>query len=274
MINVYFILEKLLTNSENEQLMETYSELEEAINNYRDRIAEDIRFDECDVFSLYIPKDSNEKNELSKHINRIDDIEFYMINLNGKILKINDYDKVIGNIDTIKRLGTEEVSKDIEGYRDEALRLTHLDPDYNLIDCIRGSVILNTVYSILDNSLDENKERLENDIVNELIEQREEEENDRGITNELEMVDSVIDKYFPGKKEEVEILSCEYNGKPIGQEDLVDKLASHVFPQYLTQIDIRTTLEDTYTIKTNMGIIVREKGTGRIYAIKSDDKNN
>lgn len=273
MINVYFILEKLLTKSENEQLVETYSELEDAINNYRDKIEEDIRY-ECDIFSLYVPKDNNEKNELSKRIREIDDIQFYVINLNGKILKISDYDKMMGNIDLIKRLGTEEISKDIDGYRDEALRLTHLDPEENLIDCIRGSVILNTVYNILDNILDENKKRLENAIVDELIEQRKEEENARGITNELEMVDSVIDKYFPGKKEEVEILSCEYNGEPIDQGDLVDKLASHVFPQYLTQIDIRTTLEDTYIIKTNMGNIVREKGTGRIYAIKSENEND
>ena len=33
-----------------------------------------------------------------------------------------------------------------------------------------------------------------------------------------------------------------------------------MLPQYITQVDITTTLDDNYTIKTNLGTIVRGKG--------------
>ena len=50
--------------------------------------------------------------------------------------------------------------------------------------------------------------------------------------------------------------------------ELITKLASHMLPAFMTQINILDTLDDSYTIKTNLGTIIRESKTGRITIIE------
>lgn len=80
------------------------------------------------------------------------------------------------------------------------------------------------------------------------------------VTNELEMLSSFLNKQFT--KEEInnmEILNARYNDEEIDEREIINKLSTHKLPQYLSEIDIRTTFDDTYMIETNLCTIFRNQ---------------
>ena len=99
----------------------------------------------------------------------------------------------------------------------------------------------------------------------------EEEEDD--IQNELDLVNKAvrdtINENFPKDKMiDFQIEECTYNGEPISTEDLITKLSNHMLPAFMTQVNILDTLDDTYSIKTTIGTIIREAKTGKITIVE------
>lgn len=92
------------------------------------------------------------------------------------------------------------------------------------------------------------------------------------ITNELDMLNSMLRNNFSLEElQSMEVLNSSYNGEKIDNDEIMDVLASHMLPEYITQIDIRDTAEDTYTIETNICTIIREKDTMNIRILKKED---
>ena len=93
------------------------------------------------------------------------------------------------------------------------------------------------------------------------------------VTNELEMLNAVLRESFT--KEEISnmnILKASYNSKEMETEEIFGILSTHILPQYMTQIDIRDTKDDTYTIETDLCTIVRESGTMEFHVYPKGDK--
>lgn len=259
-MNLYLILEKLSNEGEEHLLVHNKEELMKAIDDNKDII-----------FSRYIP---DTVEELSSILS--DNDKVYIINLDGEVMEIVDYTTNYPNIlkylDDIKSLARDSVKDHLDDYRDKGNELIHLEFDKYPVECIRGSVIKSTYYDICDEVIDNKSESLTDVIAEEVKKEREEVENSKPMKTELDVVNFVIEKYLGKLADGLEIEQCTYNGIAISPNDLITKLHSHTMPEYLEQIDIRTTLEDTYTIKTNIGDIYREPHTGRITVYAKEDK--
>lgn len=271
MNSLYLILEALSSKKEEDLLIHTKEELVDMINDsnqMHDTLNKDYQ---VNIFSRYIPKDYNELKELFKESSY--GYEVYIITLAGDVMQIqnlkDNYNNILSNLDSIEYITRKQVEDDLDNYRDKGNELIHLDPKDNMIDCIRGSVIKSTYYSICEEILSDKSESLQEEITKTIEE--EVDEDVKKVKNELDMVNIVVEKYLKGDLNNLEITECTYNGLSINPADLIYKLHSHTMPDYLEQIDIRTTLNDTYTIKTNLGDIYREPGTGRIYALSKND---
>ena len=110
----------------------------------------------------------------------------------------------------------------------------------------------------MNKNIDDNKEEFQENMVQDIIASREEEYGD-DIRNELD----ALNKILSDNKMTVEnckIEKCIYNGKDISLEQLVSKLLTHIYPQFLSQINIKDTLDDEYSIETSIGTIKRVKG--------------
>lgn len=260
MINIHLIPIDLNTELENSHLIWNRDELDKYIDDHRKIVEEVHAIHDCNLYSRYFPS-LDEIDIYSK-----DDIVLYLITLNGDKIKIKDYNKVYANLDLINKMSIDKIKDNLQEYEQKAEIMMNKDPKQYLEDCIKGSVIRASIFKYMDDYMDDNKEQIQEDSIKEVKEER---EKNREITNELEEVDYVIEKYFNVKDgEEFKILSCSYNGEEIKDYELVSKLRSHTFPEYLTQIDIRQTLSDYYIINTTHGIIVRESMTGAIKALK------
>lgn len=273
MMNLYFILEDLSNEKENSLLMQSKEQLIACIDDIN-AMNSDLNTDlDTNVFSRYIPSTIEELEEFITDKDKI-----YLISLSGNVLQINNYKanymNILNNIDNIKAISKEQVKEDLDKYRDLGNELIHLDYSTNTVDCIRGSVIKSTYYSICSDKIDDNSESIVDDIADIVKEEREDEIKKNPIRNELDMVNQVVKTYLYKDGESMdtlEIQQCTYNGIEINPNDLITKLYSHTMPEYLEQIDIRTTLNDTYTIKTNMGDIYREPKTGKIFALRKEE---
>lgn len=267
MINIYFILDRLSSETENKLCT---NDLQGSID---DIISKDQAIEkEHNIFSFDIPEPHY---LLESYITDIEDkVKLYLITRAGDIMEIQDYKNnykmILDNLEQIKELTKEQVKNDLDEYRDKGNNLIHLDFSSDTVDCIRGSVIKSTYYSICEDMIDSKSESLQEKITE--MAEEETEEDIKNIKTELDMVNLVVDKYLKGDKDKLEIKKCIYNGKEISPEEILYKLHSHTLPEYLEQIDIRTTLDDTYTIETNLGDIYREPKTGKIYALSPEDK--
>ena len=124
----------------------------------------------------------------------------------------------------------------------------------------KGNDMTDTQVMILSQSLtklmlktiDEHEEEFQNQMNSDILSVRKE---DDSIKNELD----IVNKFMADNKLE-EVKSCKYNGEEITVNELVEKLHSHVLPDYLTQINIMDTLQDEYEIITENGTIHRKHG--------------
>lgn len=217
-------------------------------------IVEKIQKQQNVIFSSYILRE-RELKTIEQYIS-----EIKLIGLDGTISNIVNMQFMIKNLDKIRMYQMQKISDNIDYYRDEAERLTHLDPDKNLLDCIRGAVMQKGYLNSMNIKLDKKHEdkNTESEIMGAIIDTRKENKADEA-QNEFDIVNSALESNYPGKRN-WQVLKCVYNGEVIEPDEMVYKLKSHMLPDFLTQVDIRDTLEDEYTIETNFCIVKRSKG--------------
>ena len=93
------------------------------------------------------------------------------------------------------------------------------------------------------------------------------------VTNELEMLSAVLrDSFTKDEISSMNVIKASYNGKAMESDEIFGILTTHILPQYMTQVDIRDTKEDTYTIETDLCTIVRESGTMQFHVYPKGDK--
>ena len=166
MMNLYFILEDLSNEKENSLLMQSKEQLRACIDDIN-AMNSDLNTElDTNVFSRYIPSTIEELEEFITNKDKI-----YLISLSGNVLQINNYKanymNILSNIDNIKAISKEQVKEDLDKYRDLGNELIHLDYSTNTVDCIRGSVIKSTYYSICSDKIDDNSESIVDDILKE-----------------------------------------------------------------------------------------------------------
>lgn len=196
-------------------------------------------------------------------------LKFYLITSNGEIFIINNFTKISQNIDYFNKVYNEYLLKDFEKYQlENEKREKEIKNSFDKNDLLEfNKAIENIVLSqyvgeclskVMNKNIDDNQEEFQENIVQDIIASREEEYGD-DIRNELDALNKILlDKQMT--VENCKIEKCIYNGKDITIEQLVSKLLTHIYPQFLTQINIKDTLDDEYTIETSIGTIKRVKG--------------
>lgn len=231
--------------------------------------------DHHDGIYYYFPKDD------ARLPNITDSDQLYTILPDGEELGISNLQIFLQNRDKILKKGLaflDDYIKSAHMSYNEYLQLVLKDKNkyartkedaikYKL-EYIQTAIKITSIYILTHQELDEvsKNEKAQEEIRNTIKNIREENENE--IKNELDMVNKVIQDAFPDNQEELCIDSCTYNGQEMDQNELITKLASHMLPAFMTQINILDTLDDSYTIKTNLGTIIRESKTGRITIIE------
>ena len=190
-------------------------------------------------------------------------LKTYLITPAGKVLFVKNFDKVFENFKFIEEQGVKALTngeKSLEELRDEMIAKRESFPDTK--DFMIATTVLGYIYQILNNEIETHREKIQSDMMVSIKEIREKQEEEAEITNELELLNKRICDVLkdPNERMNDNFQFCYYNGEKLSQQDMADKLASHVFPQFLTQIDINTTLDDSYTIETDKLIISRTPG--------------
>lgn len=226
-------------------------------------------------------QNNNVRIELAKKIKELlDDIfknddkifftlKFYLVTPNGEIFIINDFKKISQNIDYLNDVYDGYLLKDFEKYQlENEKREKEIKIPFNKNNLLEfNKAIENFVLSqyvgeclskVMNKNIDDNKEEFQEDMVQDIIASRKEEYGN-DIRNELDALNKILlDKQMT--VENCKIKKCIYNGKEINIEQLVSKLLTHIYPQFLTQVNIKDTLDDEYSIETSIGTIKRVKG--------------
>ena len=199
-------------------------------------------------------------------------IENSLVTPTGKVIKIDDYDKVSQIIDLLYDKEVEELKKEYGGddiSKDEVIGILtkeESNSESNL-DSVKASIKMEFIMKLLDNFIEENKEELQESFLDAMI-HNPEIDNDIPKT-ELELVNIEITNILKDEAKDLQFQECRYNGKVISQEELLNELNSHVFPQFLTQKNINDTLDDEYRIETDKLTIIREPG-GALHLKRKD----
>jgi len=230
----------------------------------------------CDYifrFGKKIPSLEDIEDFKESAINTGQELSIYIMGANGKLMKINDYQKAIDNLEDIYYSTLNEFKESLDEdninpyeFRDLLLSdqamitSSKKEAEKNKLLYVENSMVITSLYTLYSELLETmNTEKTQEAIRTAIIEERIEHGEDQP-KNELDIISNSIKQFFPKDYERMEVDSCTYNGEDISHADLIDKLSSHMLPQYITQVDITTTLDDNYTIKTNLGTIVRGKG--------------
>ena len=190
-------------------------------------------------------------------------IENSLVTPTGKVIKIDDYDQVSQIFDLLydkevkelkDKYGGEDISKDeVIGILTKEESNSESD-----LDSVKASIKMEFVMKSLDKFINDNKEELEKQFLDAMM-HNPEIDNDIPKT-ELELVNIEITNILKDEAKDLQFQECRYNGKIISQEEMLNELNSHVFPQFLTQKNINDTLDDEYRIETDKLIIIRESG--------------
>ena len=182
------------------------------------------------------------------------EIKFFIMTPDAKVYIVKDFEKITSQISKFN----QQVRKSImDNYLDFQMERDRLENEYK---DDKGNDMTDTQVMILSQSLtklmlktiDEHEEEFQNQMNSDILSVRKE---DDSIKNELD----IVNKFMADNKLE-EVKSCKYNGEEITVNELVEKLHSHVLPDYLTQINIMDTLQDAYEIITENGTIHRKHG--------------
>lgn len=199
----------------------------------------------------------------------------------GSLNKVSDVNKIYSNKEVILDLGLKNLKEkykvdeyiktdnehisELSQFMKEQLEAvnsyanTATDNDDHYLLLMQAAMRVTSCYIILGNKVEElDKDENANEALREAIRSiREEEEME--VTNELDLVNKLL-KDTLGDNLDIQIESATYNNEAIDIEDITYKLSTHVLPEFITQIDIRDTLDDEYTIETNKCTIKRHKG--------------
>ena len=207
----------------------------------------------------------------------IEGIDSYILLHNGVMSRVTkkNIDSLKSNRNAIIKLSIEKLRdenidtiyssfvKETMDRRDSLSTLAQKDANKYKLEYLSVCMMLTSAYIIVEDRLDELKDDKEanDEMVQAIIEERENEIEEHEIENELDMLNAMIKECIPkDKRNDLQIESCTYNGKSMTQEEIVNKLSSHMLPEFMTQVNILDTLEDQYEIVTNNYIITREKG--------------
>ena len=196
-------------------------------------------------------------------------LKFYLITSNGEIFLIKQFNKISENIDYFNEVYNEYLLKDFEKYQlENEQREKEIKNSFDKNNLLEfNKAIENIVLSqyvgeclskVMNKNIDDNQEEFQENMVQDIIASREEEYGD-DIRNELDALNKVLSENQM-TVENCKIKKCIYNGQDISIEQLVSKLLTHIYPQFLTQINIKDTLDDEYFIETSIGTIKRVKG--------------
>ena len=196
-------------------------------------------------------------------------IKFYLILPEGETFLVNNFDKINNYLDYIVSSSKEKMLNQLDKFSQRRMEmstnivpfddaksldsLNHRKYNYIIADYLEYSLT-----NIINKNMDENKDEYQEEMINDIIESREEEYGDE-IRNELDLVNKIMVENDINMNNS-EVLSCKYNGEELSPEEISEKLHSHTFPQYITQINIQDTLDDEYDIVTSKGTIHRSKG--------------
>ena len=168
------------------------------------------------------------------------------------------------NVDEYTKEDNENISPLSKFMQDnlEAINMyssTAAENDNHYLAMFQCAVRVTSCYLLLGKKFEEiTSDEEANEIMRNTIKELREAEPEE-VTNELEMVNQLL-KNTLGDNNDIQIESASYNGEDMDISDITYKLSRHMLPDYMTQIDIRDTLEDEYTIVTNKCIIKRSKG--------------
>jgi len=230
-----------------------------------------------DVNDLELALHSSEDRYL-RMIDEVDnDFDKYILLPNGELKKVSNIEMVRKNKDVIVSNVLDSMKENdsvINGDyitrkmndRDRLASLVKDNPDFKL-EYISTCIQLTSAYIITGSKLDEikNDEKANEEIMNVIREERkkeiEQEESEKEIANELDLVNAMIKEVLPeDKRDNLQIESCSYNDESVEPSEITTKLSNHMLPEFMTQVNILDTLEDHYEIVTNTCIITRAKG--------------
>ena len=226
--------------------------------------------------------DDNTNIELSGIDDSLFMINNYLVIPNGKISLIKDFNIIYDKLDTIANIGYNDIKEQYDFSQLEEVRdkcLNDIKNSDNEREIIINTVILGTVYNIIDDYIEEHRMNIQDSLIQNVKDVREKYAFDdyKKIKNEFDILNTNLKKILTNKeeRESLEILDCYYNGEEVSYNDLVDELLTHMLPQYLTQKDINDTLEDYYVINTNVVQISRDQG-GKIHIrrLTEEEKSN
>ena len=204
--------------------------------------------------------------------------KYYTILPDGSLSKVSNIKLFTKNKETILDMGLNSYQESLGTDLDELESLLKTliqekrdaleNEDY--LSFVSYSVQITSLYILTEGKIEhilENEDELDK-VFTSIGELGEEED----VTNELDMLNSLLRNNFSLEElQSMEVLNSSYNGKEMDNDEIMDVLASHMLPEYITQIDIRDTAEDTYTIETSICTIIREKDTMNIRILKKED---
>lgn len=209
---------------------------------------------------------------------------YYLMTLLGDIIKVSNLEKVRNNKEALIKLYLDKIRDLNLQYKDKIQELLQVKEqsltNKDIFHLISSSMFITALYQLTDIEIEEiNKsDDKSNDVFEVMKECREEEvdEEEEDIRNELDIVNSLLKQHFTADQlETLEIEECTYNGEVLDQKDMIEELQSHVLPNFMIrQKDIRETKGDTYLIKTNLGLIYREKGSMEIKLSEKEGEEN
>jgi len=230
-----------------------------------------------DVNDLELALHSSEDRYLRMTDEVDNDFDKYILLPNGELKKVSNIEMVRKNknaivskvLDSMKEDGSvtngDYITRKMND-RDRLASLVKDNPDFKL-EYISTCIQLTSAYIITGSKLDEikNDEKANEEIMNVIREERkkeiEQEESEKEIANELDLVNAMIKEVLPeDKRDNLQIESCSYNDESVEPSEITTKLSNHMLPEFMTQVNILDTLEDHYEIVTNTCIITRSKG--------------
>lgn len=192
----------------------------------------------------------------------------YLILPYGEAMLIKNFDKIYENLDKIEEIGINKIKDNektkketFEQFRDRMLRLKNEGSTVGEI--MRATTGLAYVYELIDNFIEDHRVELQQNMYANIKKIREEQEENAELTTELEMINKHAKTVLKDDIED-EFLQCIYNGEEITQEEMIEKLNSHMLykedVENDNQIFIEDTLDDEYRIETTKLIITRDIG--------------
>lgn len=252
-VNIYDNRDKLIQDLKND--IDKYT-------SNKENLDKDLQLDYITYPDVVYDNDHMIVNELVDPIIKVN-INHWLVIDGLDIVKIKDHNTMLNNYDNLYKIShdaTMSRGTDLDSIREKFVS-DLCTPNITSFERAKLIAVIGNTYDLTESSIDDNKEDLSDKIVKNIIEIRSEYENTDDPENEWELVNNTVDRLLECCNiKNLEVKKCTYNGQPIEYNDIVRKLLSHVFPNYLTQVNILDTLDDNYIIETDKCKIIRSIG--------------